>query len=209
MQDFPFLYGITDASLLPQETFEAKTRSALAAGLKLIQYRDKSSDTQKRLQQAQLLQGLCTHYGARLIINDDIQLALEVGAAGVHLGQEDGSISDARALLGPDALLGSTCHNQIELAHTAIEQGTSYVAFGRFFSSKTKGDAAPAQTDILLAARQKLRVPVVAIGGITHNSAAELWNQGAHCLAVCNAIFATDNPAIEVEKFINIYRELS
>ena len=130
------LYAITDSQLLTGKLLPF-VEAALDGGLTLLQYRDKSSDDARRLREAEALRNLCERYKAHLIINDDAELAarLEVG---VHLGQTDGPLTPARALLGRKAIIGSTCHSQIELAEQAAKEGASYVAFGRFFNSSTK-----------------------------------------------------------------------
>ncbi len=107
------LYAITDSTLLTDGRMLPYCEAALRGGVKILQYRDKSTDTGKRLQEAQALQTLCKAYNARLIINDDVNLAAQIGAD-LHLGQADGNLVDARQKLGPDAIIGSTCHAQLE-----------------------------------------------------------------------------------------------
>ena len=204
--NFPFLYGITDSTLMPEQQFSQKAEAALNAGLKLLQYRDKSNDHNKRSRQAQLLRELCNKYRSQLIVNDDIDLAKEIKADGVHLGQLDGSIAAARKILGNNAIIGATCHNDIELAKTALKEGASYVAFGRFFSSQTKRNAPPAELSLLTTARETLNCPIVAIGGINTHNAATAWRAGAHSVAVCHDIFATENQNENINLFINKYQ---
>lgn len=192
------LYGITDSQLMPDtEQLLYAIESALKGGMQLLQYRDKSGDKVSRLKQAQALQALCSRYQVPLLINDDIELALNVGAAGVHLGQQDTSLVEARKRLGPHALIGVTCHNRLDLAEQAVQDGASYLAFGRFFSSQTKPLAAPADPSILQQAKQQFSLPVVAIGGITLERAPALINQGADLLAVVHNLF--NAPDIEAQ----------
>lgn len=188
------VYAITDATLMPTTASLChRVELALRSGVTWLQYRDKSSNTSKRSEQAQALKALCQTYNAKLIINDDTALAKQVGADGVHLGQTDGCIVSARELLGPQAIIGSTCHASLELAERALAQGSSYVAFGRFFASNTKPNAAPAQLSLLAHAQQKFTCPIVAIGGITPSNGAQLLHAGATTLAVCHSLFADDN----------------
>ena len=182
------LYLITDSQLLAGRLLPA-VEQALIGGAKLIQYRDKSTDTSKRLHEAQQLKTLCQRYNVPLIINDDLELAAQLGV-GVHLGQQDGSIALARQLLGQDAIIGATCHNSLEFAKQAATQGASYLAFGAFYPSSTKPLAQLAQLDTLTQAKQLFSLPVVAIGGITLDNAMPLIDAGANYVAVISDIFA-------------------
>jgi thiamine-phosphate pyrophosphorylase len=185
------LYAITDSQLLTGKLLPF-VEAALDGGLKLLQYRDKSSDDARRLREAEALRNLCERYKAHLIINDDAELAarLEVG---VHLGQTDGPLTPARALLGRKAIIGSTCHSQIELAEQAAKEGASYVAFGRFFNSSTKPGAPTATLDVLDQARSRLDLPICVIGGITLDNAGPLVEHGADLLAVVHGLFGADS----------------
>ncbi|MBL4585283.1 MAG: thiamine phosphate synthase [Pseudomonadales bacterium] len=185
------LYAITPDNR-PLAQLLRETKQALQGGANLVQFRDKSTDTQQRLKSARALLALCAEFGIPLIINDDIELAASIDAAGVHLGQQDASIAEARSILGEQAIIGATCHGSIELARQAKQQGASYLAFGRFFNSSTKPNALPAPITILPEAK-KLQLPIVAIGGITHLNAGQLLAQGADAIAVVNALYgATD-----------------
>ena len=187
------LYAITDSALLANGRLLPYCEAALRGGVKLLQYRDKSNDGAKRLIEAQALHSLCQNYDARLIINDDIHVAAQLGAD-LHLGQEDGCLLSARKLLGPDAIIGVTCHAQISLAEQAVQQGADYIAFGRFYSSQTKPGDVFASTDLLQQAQQ-LQRPIVAIGGITLNNGRVLVEHGADMLAVIHGLFAAETPA--------------
>ena len=188
------LYAITDSVLLADGRLLPYCEAALRGGAKLLQYRDKSSDTAHRLREAQALQKLCQDYGARLIINDDLRLAAQLGAD-LHLGQEDGYLLDARQQLGPDAIIGATCHAQLDLAKHAVAQQADYIAFGRFYNSQTKPGAVLASTELLQQAQQFKR-PIVAIGGITLNNSSLLIAHGADMLAVIHGLFAADSAAV-------------
>ncbi|MGY8829888.1 MAG: thiamine phosphate synthase [Pseudomonadales bacterium] len=191
------LYAITDSELLKGKLLPY-VEAALKGGATLLQYRDKSSDEARRLREAEALRELCNRYGAALIINDDAELAARLGV-GLHLGQGDGSLSVARALLGRKAIIGGTCHAQLELAEAAAKEGASYVAFGRFFNSTTKPGAPAADAELLTAAKAKINLPIIAIGGVTLDNAPELIAHGASMVAVVHGLFGADSAA-EVER---------
>ncbi|MBW7472361.1 thiamine phosphate synthase [Marinobacter sp. M216] len=184
----PGLYAITDSRLTPPETLIASVEAALRGGAVLVQYRNKSASMAERLRQALDLQAACSNAGVPLLINDDVDLARRSGAAGVHLGQTDDSLASARQLLGEDAIIGITCHADLELAQTAYAAGADYLAFGRFYTSGTKPDAPAADPAVLTAARQFDR-PLTAIGGITTENGAPLIRAGADMLAVVGGLF--------------------
>ncbi|GBL53763.1 thiamine-phosphate pyrophosphorylase [Pseudomonas citronellolis] len=193
------LYAITDSKLLADGRLLPYVEAALRGGARLLQYRDKSSDESRRLREAEALRELCERHGATLIINDDAELAARLGVS-VHLGQTDGSLAAARALLGRQAIIGATCHGNLQLADQAVAEGADYVAFGRFFQSLTKPGASEASPELLEQARARFaNVPLVAIGGVSLDNAPELIGRGADLLAVINALFAADTPA-EVER---------
>ncbi|EKT4468083.1 thiamine phosphate synthase [Pseudomonas juntendi] len=185
------LYAITDSQLLAGR-FLSHVEAALDGGVCLLQYRDKSDDAARRLREAEALAKLCERYGTQLVINDDAELAARLGV-GVHLGQTDGPLTPARALLGRDAIIGSTCHAQLELAEQAAAEGASYVAFGRFFNSVTKPGAPAADLALLGQARARVQLPIAVIGGITLDNAAPLVAQGADLLAVIHGLFGADS----------------
>ena len=186
------LYAITDSQLLAGK-WMPYIEAALDGGLTLLQYRDKSSDEARRLREAEALRDMCARYNAHLIINDDAELAARLGV-GVHLGQTDGPLTPARALLGRQAIIGSTCHSQIELGEQAAKEGASYVAFGRFFNSSTKPGAPTATLDVLDQARARIKLPICVIGGITLDNAAPLVDHGADLLAVVHGLFGAESP---------------
>ncbi|WP_371922967.1 thiamine phosphate synthase [Pseudomonas sp. 2FG] len=186
------LYAITDSQLLTGGKLLPYVEAALDGGARLLQYRDKSSDQARRLREAEALRSLCERYGASLLINDDAELAARLGV-GVHLGQGDGSLAAGRALLGRQAIIGATCHAQLELAEQAAREGASYVAFGRFFNSNTKPGAPAATLELLQQAHTRLSLPIAAIGGVTLETAPQLIAHGASLLAVIHALFSAES----------------
>lgn len=184
------VYAITDATLLSPDDLSNRVEDALRAGISVLQYRNKQLDWRARVRQASALNALCTTYRIPLLINDDVDLCLEVGAAGVHLGQADTQLRDVRTRLGAHSIVGITCHSDLILAERAQEDGASYVAFGRFFPSSTKPNAPPADVTVLRRASARLNVPIVAIGGINAENGAALLEAGADLLAVIHYLFA-------------------
>ncbi|MBK4999788.1 thiamine phosphate synthase [Pseudomonas sp. S31] len=185
------LYAITDSQLLAGR-FLSHVEAALEGGVCLLQYRDKSDDAARRLREAEALMKLCERYGTQLLINDDAELAARLGV-GVHLGQTDGPLTPARALLGRNAIIGSTCHASLDLAEQAAREGASYVAFGRFFNSVTKPGAPAASLELVEQARALVKLPIAVIGGITLDNAAPLVAHGADLLAVIHGLFGADS----------------
>ena len=187
----------------------AKVRLALAGGAVAVQYRNKSAGPTLRRAQAAALAEICREAGAPLIVNDDVTLALEVGAAGVHLGREDGALAVARNRLGPGKLLGASCYDRIDLAVAAAGGGADYVAFGAMFASPTKAAARRAPLALLGEARQRTGLPVVAIGGITLDNAAGVVAAGADALAVISALFAAQDIAARAQAFQELFKRRS
>ena len=186
------IYAILNDPLMTSEHFLAAAEGALAGGVRLLQYRNKAISAQpadRRVAIGCELLDLCKQYQVPLLINDDLEFCVEIGAQGVHLGQRDDNCCYARARLGPDAIIGITCHDSLTLAQTAAADGADYVAFGRFFPSVTKPEAAPAALDTLFKARKQLDIPLVAIGGINADNGGPLIEAGADMLAVIHDLF--------------------
>lgn len=183
------LYAVTPDEL-DIAKLAAQVQAALAGGAKLVQYRNKIADAAVRREQAQALLALCREYGVPLIINDHVELALDIGADGVHLGSEDGSVSTAREKLGAGRIIGASCYNLLERARAAQQEGADYLAFGSFFASAVKPGAARAPFALLRKAKRALSLPVVAIGGVTLANAPQLIAAGADSVAVISALFS-------------------
>jgi len=189
------VYGITDPVLLADDQLLERVEAALSAGLCLLQYRNKGASASQQLRQAKALAALCQRYDVPLLINDNVALCAAAGAQGVHLGQSDTTIREARRILGPSAIIGCTCHNSARIAQEAQKQGASYVAVGRFFASHTKPGAPQATLDDLAALRAATDLPLVAIGGINAENGASLIRGGADMLAVIHYLFSTPDVA--------------
>lgn len=171
----------------------ARTAPLLAAGATWLQYRNKTASDALRREQATALQALCAAHGVPLIVNDDPALAQAIGAAGVHLGGTDGDIGAARSLLGPDAIIGASCYDQLANAEHAVAAGASYVAFGAFFPTTTKVTSSRAHPD-LLRQSAALGLPRVAIGGLSPDNVGPIIDAGADLLAVVSGIYAAQDP---------------
>ena len=200
------LYVITDENLIADSELRHSVEQAIIGGARVVQYRNKSSDFLTKVSQAETILQVCNLHSVPLIINDDISLCAEVGADGVHLGQDDADIADAKDHLGSDAIVGITCHDSIDLALKAQEQGADYVAFGRFFPSLTKPGAKPADVSVLKKAKLMLNIPTVAIGGINIENAEQIINAGASSIAVAGAVFADADPKTQAEKLSSLFK---
>jgi len=198
------LYAITDPELMGSNLV-SKTEQAILGGINILQYRNKIAPHKQQEHEAHTLAELCKKNNVLFIINDNVELAIKVNADGVHLGQKDTSIQQARKLLGENKIIGVTCNNQIELAQVAQAQGADYVAFGRFFNSLTKPSAPQAELSLLREADKLITIPVVAIGGITPEFAPLLLKEGADMLAVIHAIFAQKDILNTTSQFVELF----
>ncbi len=183
--------------------FPAKLRDALSAGsVAAFQFRVKGMDQHAAAALAEPLQEICAAADVAFIVNDSVALAKRLGADGVHLGQSDGDVRDARTELGPKAQIGVTCHNSRHLAMEAAEAGADYVAFGAFYPTTTKHVEHHADLDTLIKWSGVTEIPCVAIGGITPDNAKPLIESGADFLAVSSSIWAhSSGPAAAVTAF--------
>lgn len=176
-----------------------RVAAVLPAKPALLQYRNKRADAMRRLDEARALKALCDAAGVPLVINDDWRLALDVDAAGAHLGEDDGDVAEARRA-APRLLLGASCYDELARAERAVAAGADYIAFGAFFPTQTKTTTRRATPD-LLAAAAPLQRPRVAIGGLTPDNAAALVTAGADLLAVVGAVFDAPDPLAAARRF--------
>jgi thiamine-phosphate pyrophosphorylase len=200
------LYAVTpDESDL--SVLLAKVEAALQGGIGVLQYRNKQADHKMQTQQARAILPLCKQYQVPFIINDSVNLCLELDADGVHIGADDGDLSDVRARLGKDKMLGASCYNRFDLAISAQQAGASYIAFGACFISSTKPHAPLVPFDLFELAKAQLNVPIVAIGGITIKNAPKVIEAGADSIAVINAIFNADDVKSATQQFAQLFKE--
>lgn len=188
------IYALTDPNWMPTLNDCLKqVEQALRGGICLVQYRNKLATAAQRQTEATALHALCSDYQRPLIINDHLELAVQL-QCGVHLGQSDGSLQLARETLGPDAIIGATCHNSLEHAERAIAAGASYIAFGSLFPSKTKPQAQCADLSTLSQAKARWPdIPVTGIGGITLDNLSQIKTTHADLIAVVESIWNTNN----------------
>lgn len=201
------LYAITpDDFMLPR--LVALVKSATDGGVRVVQYRNKSVSRDLRNIQARALLSVCRVAGARFIVNDDVELALAIGADGVHVGKDDlpgHSLAATREALGPDRLLGVSCYNELARAEAAAHAGVDYLAVGSVFASGTKPLAARASLDLVREVRQRFGLPVCAIGGITLDNAPKAIEAGADMLAVISSLFDAMNIADQARRFQSLF----
>ncbi len=203
------LYAITpDDNLLPR--LSALVESALKGGVKWVQYRNKIAPAPLRRAQAAELLRICRAHGAKLIINDDVWLAVEIGADGAHLGREDipgGSLTTAREALGAKRILGVSCYDDLARAEVAVDAGADYIGIGSVFASASKPQATRASLETLTEAKRRFDVPLVAIGGITTKNATQVIAAGADMVAVLSDLFDAMDICKQAEKFHKIFKD--
>ena len=200
---FPRLYAIIDPTLLTSS--ELDLAAALAeSGVELIQYRNKTASSRQFFEISQQLSSALTPRGVRFIVNDRADIALLSGAGGVHVGQEDLGVEDARAICGSDRWVGVSTH-ALEQVEAANHTSADYIAFGPIFPTATKQNPDPVVgTDLLRQVRRMTKKPLVAIGGITLERAAEVYRAGADSLAVIRDLISVPNPGVRARAYLDV-----
>ncbi|GIX46295.1 MAG: thiamine-phosphate synthase [Candidatus Tectimicrobiota bacterium] len=187
------LYVITDARLIPRQRFVETVEAALRGGARMVQLREKEAPAEEIIRLGRALLEVTRRYGVPLIVNDRPEIARAIGADGVHVGRDDPPVAEARALLGPQAIVGASCYGELARALAAEQAGASYVAFSTPFPSPTKAKSTDTSLEVLREAKRRLRVPVFAIGGITLANAPQVIAAGADGIAVVSAVFGADD----------------
>ncbi len=200
------LYAVTPDTLFT-ETLCQQVEQALQGGASMVQYRNKVADASLRLLQATALLALCHSFNVPLIINDHLDLCAQIDADGLHLGGTDCDLGAARRLLGDSKIIGASCYNQLDLATKAEAEGASYVAFGACFSSQTKPNAVKAPLSLFAEAKQKIKIPLVAIGGITLENAPLAIAAGANAIAVVGALFNAEDIKQNSQQFSQLFND--
>lgn len=200
------LYAITP-DLENTDDLLSRTRQVLEGGARLIQYRNKLADDILLREQAKLLLQLCGEYQIPLIINDHLDLAIEIDADGLHVGQDDVSVAEARNQLRWNKIIGVSCYNDLDLALQAEKEGADYVAFGAFFSSLTKPNALSVPANLVSQAKKKVSIPIVGIGGIKLTNAKAVIQAGCAAIAVCNDLFQTEDIQATATQFSQLFAE--
>ena len=198
------LYAVTDRAWLRGRRLEEQVEEALRGGATLVQLREKQLDEQALLSEATGLARLCHRYGVPLIVNDNVRVAMQSGADGVHVGQDDMEAAAVRRLLGPDMILGVTAKT-VEQARRAQDAGADYLGSGAVFGSSTKLNAKPMTRETLSAITSAVSIPVVAIGGIHSGNILELAGTGIVGVAVVSGIFAAEH----IEEECRLLRRLA
>lgn len=199
------LYAVTpDDPLLPR--LSALVGAALAGGVRVVQYRNKVAPPPLfRAQAAELLR-ICRAAGALLIVNDNPEIAADIGADGVHVGREDGGAARARAIVGPDRIVGVSCYDDLAIAERAVAEGADYVAFGAMFPSSVKPGAVAAPLSLLGAAKTRFDVPVCGIGGINTGNVGALIEAGADMAAVITDLFDAPDIAARAHAYQDLFK---
>ena len=206
----PHLFNISGLYAVTPNTRDTELlclslEAALKGGASLVQYRNKAADASLRLRQASALLALCRSYNVPLIINDHLDLCAQIDADGLHLGATDCDLGAARRLLGENKIIGASCYNQLDLAIKAEQAGASYVAFGACFASETKPNAVNAPLSLFTEAKQKINIPLVAIGGITLENAPQIIAAGASAIAVVGALFCATDITKSSQQFTHLF----
>lgn len=186
------LYAVTDRRWLDGRTLYSQTEEALKGGTTFLQLREKTLDRDAFRAEALEMKTLCRRFGVPFVLDDDVELACEVGADGVHVGQSDMEAGEVRAKLGPDMILGVSAQT-VEEAVLAEKRGADYLGVGAVFPTGTKSDADDVNLDTLKAICEAVSIPVIAIGGITKDNVAQLGGSGIDGVAVVSAVFAQKN----------------
>ena len=186
------LYAVTDRSWLNGETLYAQVEKALKGGVTFVQLREKALDEQAFLEEAKEIQKLCAQYHVPFVINDNVEIAAQIGADGVHVGQSDMEAGDVREKLGPDRIIGVSAQT-VEQAVRAQERGADYLGVGAVFPTGSKADAVEVSHETVRAITEAVDIPVIAIGGITKDNVSELSGTGICGIAVISAIFAQED----------------
>jgi thiamine-phosphate pyrophosphorylase len=184
------LYAITDTKLIPRQRFVETVEAAVRGGATMVQLREKDTPPEEVIRLGRQILAVTRRYGALLIINDHPAVAKAIGADGAHVGREDPPVPEARALLGPDAIIGASCYGDVTRAMAAEQEGADYVAFGTPFPSPTKTKRTDISLGIFREIKQHVKVPVFAIGGITIDNASQVIAAGADGIAVVSGVFA-------------------
>ena len=201
------LYGVTDRGNLHGKTLLLQVEESLKGGVTLVQLREKHLSCQEFLEEAKEMKELCHKYGVPLLINDNVEICIESGADGVHVGQKDMEAGAVREKLGKDKIIGVSART-VEQAMAAQNAGADYLGVGAVFSTSTKEDAKPLDHEILKAITKAVDIPVVAIGGISSENVSQLKGTGIDGVAVVSAIYGKENPKEAAENLKRLVSEV-
>lgn len=200
------LYAIVDASITPRPQLSSLTLELIQGGASIVQYRDKTGTREQILATGKSILESCKRHDVPLVLNDHPDLCRAINADGVHLGKDDISVAEARKILGRNKIIGASCYNDLSLAISAEADGATYVAFGAVYSSTTKPSAPPASLKTLESAKQRLQLPIVAIGGITPDNGAAVVRAGADMLAAISGLTSSNRPRHSAQLYANLFK---
>ena len=198
------LYAITP-DMADLNTLVHKTQLVIEGGAFMVQYRSKIQDRAVKMQQCAAILRLCREYDVPCIVNDDVEMCRILEADGVHLGENDDNIAEVRRILGEDAIIGSSCYDQLDRAKQAQKEGATYVAFGAMFPTPTKPNAPRATLELLREAKSEIEIPIVAIGGITVNNAHDVIEAGVDAIAVITSLYESNSIKETAETFLKMF----
>jgi thiamine-phosphate pyrophosphorylase len=198
------LYAITP-DMADLNTLVHKTQLVIEGGAFMVQYRSKIQDRAVKIQQCAAILRLCREYDVPCIVNDDVEMCRILEADGVHLGENDDNIAEVRRILGEDAIIGSSCYDQLDRAKQAQKEGATYVAFGAMFPTPTKPNAPRATLELLREAKSEIEIPIVAIGGITVNNAHDVIEAGVDAIAVITSLYESNSIKETAETFLKMF----
>ena len=202
------LYAVTDRSWLkPGEALPTVCEKVLENGATFLQIREKDLDENAFEKESQELKALCAQYGVPFVVNDSVEIAMDIDADGVHVGQSDIKGRDIRAIIGPDKILGISA-GTVEQAVAAEKAGADYIGVGAVFTTSTKKNAKNLSRETLREIRNSVSIPVVAIGGISAGNILELCGSGVDGVAVVSAIFGAEDPGKATAQLLPLAKEL-
>jgi len=204
--DLSGLYVITDSRLIPESLFAETVESAVRGGVSIVQLREKETEKEEIIRKGKMILKITRKYKIPLIVNDSVVMAEKIGADGVHLGEEDGEVEEARKLLGSGTIIGVSCYGDIERGLRAEKAGANYAAFGTPYFTPTKPERKPTRFEVLKEAKAKLDIPVFAIGGITAGRIADIAKTGVDGIAVITAVFGEKETEKEARKLTELFQ---
>jgi len=199
------IYVLTDAHLTPKETILSQMERVLKSGVSVIQFRDKYASDEEAESTCRALQALCHRYNALFIIDDRLALAKKIDADGLHVGEDDVSFEEARAVLGKEKIIGVSCYGDVERAKKYEALGADYVAFGSFFASPTKPNSKIVPLGVLEEAKKVLHVPICAIGGICRENISKMSIYGIEMYSVISAVYENDTIEANICSLREVY----
>lgn len=200
------LYVITDAHLMPRDRFVDMVEAAVQNGATMVQLREKDTPRDEVVRLGREVLAVTRRYNALLIVNDDPSVAREIGADGVHVGREDPPVEETRAMVGDDVIIGVSCYGEVDTAVAAEQAGADYVAFGSPFPSPTKRGKGSTPIGIFQAAKQRVSLPIFAIGGIHIGNAQQLIDAGADGVAVVSGVFGAPDVAAAARELAQLFK---